>query len=46
MEEPSVLIVDDDAAIQSVVQDALSDGGFASRVASSGEEAAAMLNSN
>jgi DNA-binding response OmpR family regulator len=46
MEERSVLVVDDDASIQSVVQDALSDGGFASNVASSGEEAASLLNTN
>jgi DNA-binding response OmpR family regulator len=46
MEERSVLVVDDDASIQSVVQDALSDGGFASRVASSGEEAASLLSTS
>jgi DNA-binding response OmpR family regulator len=44
MEEPVVLIVDDDACVQSIVQDALSDGGFASRCASSGEEASVLLN--
>jgi DNA-binding response OmpR family regulator len=42
--QPIILIVDDDASIQSVVQEALSDGGFDSTVASSGEEAAALLN--
>jgi DNA-binding response OmpR family regulator len=46
MEERSVLVVDDDASIQSVVQDTLSDGGFASSVASSAEEAASLLNTN
>ena len=34
-----ILVVDDDTSIQSIVDDALSDGGFKSTVASSGEEA-------
>jgi CheY-like chemotaxis protein len=40
MDEPVVvLVVDDDASIQKIIEDTLSDGGFTSRVASSGEEA-------
>lgn len=47
MDEPIVvLVVDDDVSIQKIVEDALSDGGFASKVASSGEEAIGLLNSN
>lgn len=46
MEELSVLIVDDDASVQTVVGEALGEGGFISRVASSGEEAAALLIAN
>ncbi len=36
-----VLIVDDDASIQSIVEDTLSDGGFEPAVASTGEDAPA-----
>jgi DNA-binding response OmpR family regulator len=47
MDEPIVvLVVDDDVSIQKIVEDTLSDGGFASKVASSGEEAIGLLNSN
>jgi DNA-binding response OmpR family regulator len=46
MEELSVLIVDDDASVQNVVGETLGDGGFVSKVASSGEEAAALLIAN
>jgi DNA-binding response OmpR family regulator len=40
---PSVLIVDDDPVVQNIVCDALQDGGFASNVASSGEQAITLL---
>ena len=43
MQELSVLIVDDDASVQNVLCEILSDGGFLSEVACSGEEAAALL---
>lgn len=43
MQELSVLIVDDDTQVQNVVREILSDGGFISEVAYSGEEAAALL---
>ena len=43
MQDLSVLIVDDDASVQNVLREILSDGGFLSEVACSGEEAAALL---
>jgi CheY-like chemotaxis protein len=45
MDEPiAVLVVDDDASIQNVLEETLTEGGFPSKVASSGEEAIALLN--
>lgn len=45
MEESIViLVVEDDPSIQSIVKEALSDGGFDPAIASSGEEALAALN--
>lgn len=45
MEESIViLVVEDDPSIQSIVEEALSDGGFDPAIASSGEEALAALN--
>jgi DNA-binding response OmpR family regulator len=47
MDEPIVvLVVDDDTSIQQIVQETLTDDGFASKIASSGEEAIGLLNSN
>jgi DNA-binding response OmpR family regulator len=47
MEEALViLVVDDDQSIQSIVEEALSDGGFEPAIASSGEEALTLLNAN
>ena len=44
MEEAlSVLVVEDDQLIQSVVEEALSDGGFVLNIAVSGEEALTLL---
>ena len=40
---PVILIVEDDQSIQSIVEDALSEGGFESAVAASGEEAVTLL---
>jgi DNA-binding NtrC family response regulator len=40
---PVILIVEDDEAIQSLVEEALSDGGFEPAVAASGEEAVTLL---
>ncbi len=34
-----ILVVEDDQSIQSIVEEALSDGGFEPAIASSGEEA-------
>jgi DNA-binding response OmpR family regulator len=39
-----ILVVEDDQAIQSVVEEALTDGGFEPAIASSGEEALTALN--
>lgn len=39
-----VLVVEDDQLIQSVVEDALADGGFGVAIASSAEEAVELLN--
>jgi DNA-binding response OmpR family regulator len=44
MDEPVVLVVDDDMSVQGIIQGILCDGGFASRCASSGEEASVLLN--
>jgi DNA-binding response OmpR family regulator len=47
MEEALViLVVDDDQSIQSIVEEALSDGGFEPAIASSGEEALSLLGAN
>ena len=44
MEEPLViLVVEDDEAVQGVVEDALTDGGFEPAIAASGEEAVTLL---
>jgi len=43
-EHTAVLVVDDDASIQNVLEETLTEGGFASKVASSGEMAIALLN--
>jgi DNA-binding response OmpR family regulator len=40
---PVILIIEDDQSIQSIVEDALSEGGFESAVAASGEEAVTLL---
>jgi DNA-binding response OmpR family regulator len=41
-----ILVVEDDPAIQSIVEDTLSEGGFAVAIAASGEEAATLLSAN
>ena len=47
MDEPVVvLVVDDDASIQSIVEETLTDGGFEPTVASSGEHALNLLKCN
>ena len=40
---PVILVIEDDEAIQVVVEDALSEGGFEPAVAASGEEAVTLL---
>ena len=44
--DPFVLVVDDDEAIQDLLKVALEEGGFASHITSSGEEAITLLNAN
>ncbi len=39
----AILVVEDDQAIQSVIEEALSDGGFEITIASSGEQAVELL---
>ena len=41
-----ILVVEDDQAIQSIVEDTLSEGGFGVAIAASGEEAATLLSAN
>jgi len=41
---PIILIIEDDESIQSLVEDALGEGGFESAIAPSGEEAVTLLN--
>ena len=45
-ELPNILIVEDDQDIQIIVEEALTDGGFGSVIAVSGEEAVARLRSD
>lgn len=40
-----ILVVEDDPAIQTILEDALIDGGFDPAIAGSGEEAVTLLNS-
>jgi DNA-binding response OmpR family regulator len=40
---PVILVIEDDAAIQTVVEDALTDAGFEPAIAPSGEEAVTLL---
>jgi CheY-like chemotaxis protein len=39
-----VLVVEDDAPVQTIVEEALTDGGFEPAIATSGEEAVTLLN--
>jgi DNA-binding response OmpR family regulator len=40
---PVILVIEDDNALQGVVEDALSEGGFETAIAASGEEAVTLL---
>jgi DNA-binding response OmpR family regulator len=40
---PVILVVEDDQAVQGIVEDALTEGGFEPAVAASGEEAVTLL---
>jgi DNA-binding response OmpR family regulator len=46
LELPIILVVEDDQLIQSLVEETLSDGGFETAVAPSGEEAVTLLKGN
>ena len=43
MELPTILVVEDDQLVQGLVEDTLSDGGFDTVIAASGEEALTLL---
>ena len=43
---PVILVIEDDEAIQTLVEDALSDAGFEPAIAPSGEEAVTLLRGN
>jgi DNA-binding response OmpR family regulator len=43
---PVILVAEDDQAIQGIVEEALSEGGFELAIAASGEEAATLLSGN
>jgi DNA-binding response OmpR family regulator len=45
-ESPVILVVEDDQAIQGVIEDTLSEGGFEVAIATGGEEAATLLSGN
>jgi DNA-binding response OmpR family regulator len=42
----TILIVEDDQLVQSMIEEALSDGGFESRLAAGGEEAISLFKDN
>jgi len=42
-EVPVILVVEDDQLVQSLIEEALSDGGFESAIVTSGEEAVTLL---
>ena len=42
-EAPIILVIEDDEAVQAIVEDALTDGGFEPAIAASGEEAVTLL---
>jgi CheY-like chemotaxis protein len=42
-ELPVILVVEDDQLVQSLIEEALSDGGFESAIVTSGEEAVTLL---
>jgi DNA-binding response OmpR family regulator len=43
VELPTILVIEDDEAIQGIVEDALSEGGFETALAATGEEAVTLL---
>ena len=45
-DSPAVFVIEDDQDIQSIVEEALTEGGFESAIAASGEEAVTLLRGN
>jgi len=43
-ELPVILVIEDEYALQGIVEDALTEGGFATNIVSSGEEALTLFN--
>jgi DNA-binding response OmpR family regulator len=44
--QPVILIVEDDRAVQTIIEDALDEGGFEPAITASGEEAVMLLKGN
>ena len=44
--QPVILVVEDDWAMQTVIEDALEESGFQSAIVASGEEAVTLLRAN
>jgi DNA-binding response OmpR family regulator len=42
-DQPVILVIEDDDAVQGVIEDALTEGGFEPAIAASGEEAVTLL---
>jgi len=42
-DSPTILVIEDDGAIQGIVEEALNDGGFETAIAATGEEATSLL---
>jgi DNA-binding response OmpR family regulator len=45
LEDPVILVIEDDPDIQTIIEDALAEGGFQPAIAASGEEAVTLLQS-
>jgi len=45
-ERPVILVIEDDQGIQGIIEDALTEGGFETAIAASGEEAVTLLQSD
>ncbi len=45
-DRPLILVIEDDQGIQGIIEDALTEGGFETAIAASGEEAVTLLQSD